>query len=241
MNAGRGFRHGSTLTLSRRLPRVNRPTLAPRPAVFHPDGPEARPPLAGRARGAPRASASRGRPLGARRQTGDDGVMSPGDAPPILRAIRRLLDREGVTWREVEHGPAPTCEDAARERGEPLALGGKCLFLKAGDTFGLFALSAAHPLDSRALRRSLGERRLRFASAQELLRATGLVPGSVPPFGEPVLPFPLHADESLARGDRIAFNAGSLRHSIILATRDWLRVARPRILAYAGPPEKASS
>jgi len=155
------------------------------------------------------------------------------EAHPVRAAIRGLLDREGVSYREVAHGPAPTCEDAARERGEPLEIGGKCLLMKAGDTFGLFSLSAALRLDSKKLRRALGERRLRFASSQELLELTGLVPGTVPPFGEPLLPFALHADESLAQQERIAFNAGSLRHSIVLSTRDWLRVARPRVLSYA--------
>lgn len=159
--------------------------------------------------------------------------MSPSDDPAILTAIRALLRRQCISWREVEHAPAATCRESARQRGEPLEIGGKCLLLKAGDTFGLFALSAAHSLDSRLLRRTLGERRLRFATKEELFELTGLVPGSLPPFGEPVLPFPLHADESLARGDRIAFNAGSLRHSIILATSDWLAVARPSILRYA--------
>jgi len=157
----------------------------------------------------------------------------------VLRAIRALLQREGVAWREVEHGPAFTCEESARARGEPLEIGGKCLLLKAGDTFGLFALSAALQLDSHRLRRTLGERRLRFASAEEMKAMTGLVPGSLPPFGEPVLPFALHADASLARGERIAFNAGSLCHSIILSTADWLRVARPRLLEYALPASAA--
>lgn len=161
--------------------------------------------------------------------------MSSAADPPILQAIRSLLRSEAVAWRELEHAPAPTCEDAARERGEPLAIGGKCLLLKAGETFGLFALSAASQLDSRELRRTLGERRLRFATEAELLELTGLVPGSLPPFGRPVLPFQLHADEALAEGERIAFNAGSLSHSIILATRDWLRVTSPRILSYATP------
>jgi len=51
---------------------------------------------------------------------------------------------------------------------------------------------------------------LRFASREELLELTGLVPGSVPPFGRPILPFPLYVDTGIAANDRIAFNAGSL-------------------------------
>ena len=54
---------------------------------------------------------------------------------------------------------------------------------------------------------------------------TGRVPGSVPPFGEPVLPFPLYIDESIEANERIAFNAGSLTDSLVLGTEDYLRVA----------------
>ena len=156
------------------------------------------------------------------------------DPNPVLLRIRALLEGEAVAFRELEHGPAKTCEDSARERGEPLEIGGKCLLLKAGEDFGLYALSAALPLDSRLLRKTLGVQRLRFATQAELEEMTGLIPGAVPPFGEPVLPFPLHADESLLRNDRIAFNAGALTRSIIMATEDWLRVAKPRVLSYAG-------
>jgi len=56
----------------------------------------------------------------------------------------------------------------------------------------------------------------------------GLVPGAVPPFGEPILPFELYADEAVGVAtDKVAFNAGSLRNSIIMSASDWESVARP--------------
>ncbi|MEM7245559.1 MAG: YbaK/EbsC family protein [Acidobacteriota bacterium] len=155
------------------------------------------------------------------------------DAPPVLTAIRDLLAAHDVPFRELVHEPTFTCEESAAARGEPIDIGGKCLLMKVGDSFGLYVMSAALQLKSRKLRHAKGERRMRFASREELLEMTGLVPGSVPPFGEPILPFPLHADESITRNDRIAFNAGSLRHSLILSTEDYLRVASPTILSYA--------
>ncbi len=63
--------------------------------------------------------------------------------------------------------------------------------------------------------------------ADELKELTGLVPGSVPPFGRPILPFDLYLDEALRTNDRIAFNAGSLTDSIILGMSDYLRIAAP--------------
>jgi prolyl-tRNA editing enzyme YbaK/EbsC (Cys-tRNA(Pro) deacylase) len=61
------------------------------------------------------------------------------------------------------------------------------------------------------------------------------VPGSVPPFGPPVLPLELFVDETIRGNDRIAFNAGSLTDSIVLATADYLTVAKPTVFAFAAP------
>jgi Ala-tRNA(Pro) deacylase len=59
------------------------------------------------------------------------------------------------------------------------------------------------------------------------LDLTGLVPGCVPPFGKPVLPFDLFVDAAIRENDRIAFNAGSLTNSVIMGVDDYLRVADP--------------
>jgi prolyl-tRNA editing enzyme YbaK/EbsC (Cys-tRNA(Pro) deacylase) len=151
----------------------------------------------------------------------------------VLETIRDLLTRQGADFREIHHQPTRTSEESARARGEPVAIGGKALLMKVGGEHALFVMSAAQRVDSAALRRGLGVKKLRFASAEELHELTGLAPGSVPPFGEPVLPFPLYADESVFENDRIAFNAGSLTDSIILSVTDWERIARPRRLRFS--------
>ena len=73
----------------------------------------------------------------------------------------------------------------------------------------------------------------RFASPEELLRLTGLVPGSIPPFGKPLLPFAVFVDPSILDNERIAFNAGSLTDSIIMSVDDYLRIARPTVFAFS--------
>jgi Ala-tRNA(Pro) deacylase len=152
---------------------------------------------------------------------------------PILAAITTWLDAEGVSYRRLSHVATQTSEESARVRGEPLEIGGKALLLKIGDDFRLFVLSAARKLDSDALKEHFGVRKLRFASAAELLERTGLVPGSVPPFGRPILPFDLFVDPSIPANPRIAFNAGSLTDSLILAMDDYLRLSRPTVLAFS--------
>ncbi|MFM7072598.1 MAG: YbaK/EbsC family protein [Planctomycetota bacterium] len=147
----------------------------------------------------------------------------------VLQAIRQLLVADGVEFRELEHEPTPTSEDSARVRGEPLSVGAKALLLKVDEAFVLFVLPADRKLDSAALKAALGAKKSRFATPEELLELTGLTPGSVPPFGRPLFPFDLWADSEVGKSHgRVAFNAGSLTHSIIMAASDWERLARPR-------------
>ena len=150
----------------------------------------------------------------------------------ILDRIRELLRGAEVEFRELHHAPTRTSEQSAAERGEALEIGGKALLLELDDRFELFVISAARRLDSKALCKAVGARRSRFATPAELAEFTGLVPGSVPPFGEPILPFALNADRSVLTNERIAFNAASLTDSIIMSSADWARLAEPRVLEF---------
>ncbi len=147
---------------------------------------------------------------------------------PLHDRLIQFLREQGATIREVEHAPTFTSEESARARGEPLGCGAKALLLKTDEEFRLFVLPADRQLDSAGVKRTLDLRRLRFASPEELLELTGLVPGSVPPFGEPLLPFRLYADVEVGtRFPQLAFNAGSLTHSVIMPATDWERLAQP--------------
>ncbi len=156
----------------------------------------------------------------------------------VLQSIRKMLDERNVKYREVHHEQTFTSEQSAAARGESIRIGGKALLLKVGDEFKLFVLSAALKLDSSAIRKHFGVRTSRFANKEELAERTGLVPGCVPPFGEPILPFKLYVDESIARNERIAFNAGSLTDSIILSTEDYVALAQPEIFCFSSPAEE---
>jgi len=151
----------------------------------------------------------------------------------LLHKIRTWLQAEGVPFREVHHAPTRTSEDSARARGEELRVGGKALLLKVDETYRLFVLSADRKLDSAAIKRHFGARKTRFATPEELAELTGLVPGSVPPFGAPILPFPLYTDPSVFSNERIAFNAASLTDSIVMQSSDYRRIAAPEVFDFA--------
>lgn len=153
----------------------------------------------------------------------------------VFERIRALLDGRGADFRLVEHEPTRTSEESAAARGEELRVGGKALVVRADERFALVVLRAIDRLHSPNVRRRLGSKKLRFATREELAELTGLVPGSVPPFGQPVLELELFADELLLENERIAFNAGSLTRSIVMSTRDWRAIAEPTIGSFAKP------
>lgn len=155
----------------------------------------------------------------------------------VLEAIRRLLEEHGIEYREMHHVPTRTSAESAAARGESTDIGGKAIVFKVDGTFHLFVLSASLQIRSREIRKHLGATRTRFATEEELLRMTGLVPGSIPPFGPPILPFDVYVDPSVLANDRIAFNAGSLTDSIVMRRADWERLVRPAgVFRFASSP-----
>jgi prolyl-tRNA editing enzyme YbaK/EbsC (Cys-tRNA(Pro) deacylase) len=154
----------------------------------------------------------------------------------VLTRIRSALLDAGIQFREVKHAPTLTSAESAAARGEELKVGAKALLLRIDDQFGIFVLPADRQLDSGAVKRNLHVKRIRFATADELLQLTGLEPGSLPPFGHPILPFDLFADVSIgADENKVAFNAGSLTDSIVMSASDWESLAQPRRFDFARP------
>ncbi|MEM8712966.1 MAG: YbaK/EbsC family protein, partial [Planctomycetota bacterium] len=99
----------------------------------------------------------------------------------MTSTILELLESACVEYRYLEHPPTRTSSESAEARGEPLSIGGKSLVLKVGDTFRLCVLGADRRIRSNAIRRHFRSAKARFATREELLKLTGLVPGCVPP------------------------------------------------------------
>ena len=152
----------------------------------------------------------------------------------VLDSIRNWLTENNVSFREQHHGPTRTSEESAIARGEPLEIGGKALLVKLGTEFALFVVPADRRMSSASVRAELAVRKLRFANTTELWDLTELVPGSVPPFGRPILPFDLYIDARIRENEKIAFNAGSLTDSVIMSTDDYFRLAQPvKVFSFA--------
>jgi len=148
----------------------------------------------------------------------------------IFESIIAALEKEGITYKTLHHPPTYTSEQSAEYRGEALATGAKAIVYKIEKTFYLFVMPADRKLDTKKIKayfKANGKKakKSRFATAEELLTLTGLVPGSVPPFGQPILPFELFVDVEIMKNEKTAFNAGSLTDSVIMQRSDYLLVA----------------
>ena len=147
----------------------------------------------------------------------------------VRERIEAHLRACGSGYQILEHDYADTSETVAAARGTPLHWGGKSLVFKLGKRadFAVFAISGNRSVISKAIRRQLGVSRLRFANPDELLDLTGLKPGCVPPFGQPIFELPLYVDAHIPTQEDIAFSVGSHTASATMKTAAYLAAARP--------------
>jgi len=156
----------------------------------------------------------------------------------VVRRLTQALNDRGIRFELTAHRAVRTSEEAAAVRGTPLHSGAKALVVKGDDGFAMCVMPADMALDSSAARRRLGSKRLRFAKPDELLALTGLLPGSVPPFGS-LFDLPTICDERLADNESINFNAGSRSRSIKLDYADYVRLESPVLARIAKLEERA--
>ena len=151
----------------------------------------------------------------------------------ITEKLRLLLETNNISFKEVDHDPAATCEASAKARGEDIKIGGKTILFKDKTDFRLFVISAVKQVDSNRVRKILKSQRLRFATNEELKCLCGVEKGALPPFGRDFYPYDLFVDESVLRNEKIAFNAGALTKSFVLKTEDYLKLIKPTICSFA--------
>lgn len=150
----------------------------------------------------------------------------------VTERLRDYLKQHEVQYKELSHPPSETCEISAKNRGEDIKIGGKCLLFKDKHDFRLFVISASRQVDSKKVRKILKSSKLRFATHEELMEHCGVVSGALPPFGKTFFPFDLFIDESIFENEKIAFNAGDLSISFILDINDYKKVVSPTICSF---------
>lgn len=111
----------------------------------------------------------------------------------------------GADYTTSEHGPVASLEEAAELRGvEPRAIIKTIVIRRAEDDYVFVLVPGDRVIDWSKLRDVLGERRLSMPDADEALRVTGYVRGTITPFGAsrdlPVVADALVADMTVSIG-----------------------------------------
>lgn len=154
----------------------------------------------------------------------------------IHQQLLDLLTRENARFRVMTHEPVGKCEAVSQLRGTALGQGAKALVCKIKgngvNQHVLAILAADQQADLVKIATHIGGLRASLASPAEVDTLTGCVFGAIPPFSFHGA-LKLVADPLLfERFDEIAFNAGRLDKSIILNAQDYLRIARPELIAF---------
>ena len=147
-----------------------------------------------------------------------------------------LLTGQGARFRVMEHEAVGKCEAVSEIRGTDLRQGAKALVCKVkgnGVKKHVLAILAADlQADLSKLASHFGGLKASLASPAEVDTLTACVFGAIPPFS-------FHPDLTLVadpllfeRFDEIAFNAGLLEKSVIMDTKDYLRIARPELVTF---------
>ncbi|WP_061708783.1 YbaK/prolyl-tRNA synthetase associated domain-containing protein [Pseudenterobacter timonensis] len=155
------------------------------------------------------------------------------------RQLITLLTEQGAQFRVMEHEPVGKCEAVSEIRGTDLRQGAKALVCKIKGNgvkkHVLAILAADQQADLSQLASHFGGLKASLASPAEVDALTACVFGAIPPFS-------FHPDLTLVadpllfeRFDEIAFNAGLLEKSVIMNTRDYLRIARPELVTFRRP------
>src|SRR5262245_16662795 len=143
-----------------------------------------------------------------------------------------LLADEGVEFRLTHHEPVTTSAEAAAVRGAELRSGAKAMLVKGKSGFVLAVLAADRKVDWKLLAPLVGGKGARFATDEELLAATDLSKGAVPPlwrlFGLRTI-----YDTSLLDVETVNFNAGTHTDSVSMARDDLIRVGGGEVAAFS--------
>jgi len=163
-----------------------------------------------------------------------DLAAPPATAEPDVY-VRLIADlhASGCRYRVIEHAPEGRTAMVSALRGHPLAQAAKCLILlvkigKKRTRYVLTVVPGDARLDLAAVKALLGASYVAFADTGKAEQLAGSVVGTVLPFSYNDR-LELIADPALLDCDELYFNAGRLDCSVALASRDYLRLAGPRI------------
>ena len=155
----------------------------------------------------------------------------------IHEQLCALLDREGASYRLIEHEPEGRTEVIAKIRGNKVQQSIKSMVLQVRskpreNIYCLANIPGDCRVDFEGVKNHFQADSVAFAAREKAQELTGCVIGAIPPFSfnERLI---LLADPLIKKNDEVVFNAGRLDRSIMMKLSDYIRIARPQLESIA--------
>ncbi len=146
--------------------------------------------------------------------------------------LKSYLDENKIHYTSMTHSLAYTAQAAAATMHIPGKELAKTVVLRGEDSTYLAVLPASHHVSLKKFAAVAGKQ-VRMAIEQEF---ADLFPdcelGAMPPMGQ-LYGVPVYVDEALAADEEIVFNAGTHRDAIRMRFADFVRLAKPKVCAFA--------
>ena len=151
--------------------------------------------------------------------------------------LRALLDREGASYRVIEHAPEGRTEVIAKIRGNRIEQSIKSMVLQVRLTrkeniYCLANIPGDCRVDFDGVKAFYEADSVAFAKREKAEELTGCVIGSIPPFSFSD-ELQLLADPLIRQNEEVVFNAGRLDRSIMMNLDDYIRIAGPQMVGIA--------
>jgi prolyl-tRNA editing enzyme YbaK/EbsC (Cys-tRNA(Pro) deacylase) len=140
-----------------------------------------------------------------------------------MTQVTEHLQTHGVPFAPIAHQQAYTSIAEARALGIDASEVVKTVAVRVAGGYALMAIPATGRLDMHLVQAAVGDRHVRLATEEELLRDfPGFDLGALPPLGS-LLGAPLYVDQEVLQHETVVFAAGSQTESVQLKTADLLQ------------------
>jgi Ala-tRNA(Pro) deacylase len=140
-----------------------------------------------------------------------------------MTQVTEHLQTHGIPFKPIAHQQTYTSISEARAVGIDASEVLKTIAMRAAGGYALMAIPATCRLDMHLVQAAAGDRHVRLATEEELLRDfPEFELGALPPLGS-LLGAPLYVDQEVLQHETVVFAAGSQTESVQLKTADLLK------------------
>jgi len=151
--------------------------------------------------------------------------------------LLELLNREGATYRVIQHEPEGRTEMIAKIRGNRIEQSIKSIVVQVRlnrkeNIYCLANVPGDCRIDFDGIKSHFSADSVAFAFRDKAQELTGCVIGAIPPFSFNDQ-LQVLADPVIQQNEEVVFNAGRLDRSIFLKLDDYIRIAQPQLAKIA--------